>query len=317
MTQAKKKDIHLSAIVPVTEGRYDNVAEVFEEYRDALAATGSSFEMIYVLDGELPVVREALRGLKDAGAPLTIVQMAKPYGEALAIMVGFEHASGEVILTLPAFRQVEPRALGGLIGALVDTDLVVARRWPRTDPAYNRVQARVFNWLLGWVSNVEVRDAGCNVRVFKRRVLEEVQLYGNQHRFFALLAHQRGFKVKEVDTPQAQADTFRRVYSPGTYLGYLLDFLTVFFLVKFTKRPLRFFGILGSGVFALGFLITLYLIAERLLGGVALANRPALILSSLLIILGIQVLAIGLIGEIIIFTHAREIKEYTIAEIVN
>jgi len=317
MTQAKKKDIHLSAIVPVTEGRYDNVAKVFEEYRDALAATGSSFEMIYVLDGELPVVREALRGLKDAGAPLTIVQMAKPYGEALAIMVGFEHASGEVILTLPAFRQVDPRALGGLIAALGDTDLVVARRWPRTDPAYNRVQARVFNWLLGWVSNVEVRDAGCNVRVFKRRVLEEVQLYGNQHRFLALLAHQRGFKVKEVDTPQAQADTFRRVYSPGTYLGYLLDFLTVFFLVKFTKRPLRFFGILGSGVFALGFLITLYLIAERLLGGVALANRPALILSSLLIILGIQVLAIGLIGEIIIFTHAREIKEYTIAEIVN
>jgi len=94
------------------------------------------------------------------------------------------------------------------------------------------------------------------------------------------------------------------VYSPGTYLGYLLDFLTVFFLVKFTKKPLRFFGILGSGVFALGFLITLYLIAERLLGGDALANRPALILSSLLIILGIQVLAIGLIGEIIIF-HTR------------
>jgi len=78
MTQAEKKGIHLSAIVPVTEGRYDNVAEVFEEYRDALAATRSSFEMIYVLDGELPVVREALRGLKDAGAPLTIVQMAKP-----------------------------------------------------------------------------------------------------------------------------------------------------------------------------------------------------------------------------------------------
>lgn len=317
MTQAKKKDIRLSAIVPVTEGRYDNVAEVFEEYRDALAATGSSFEMIYVLDGELPAVREALRGLKDAGAPLTIVQMAKPYGEALAIMVGFEHAGGDVILTLPAFRQVEARALGGLIAVLADTDMVVARRWPRTDPAYNRVQARVFNWLLGWVSDLEVRDAGCNVRVFKRRVLEEVHLYGNQHRFFVLLAHQRGFKVKEVDTPQAQADTFRRVYSPGTYLGYLLDFLTVFFLVKFTKRPLRFFGILGSGVFALGFLITLYLIAERLLGGVALANRPALILSSLLIILGIQVLAIGLIGEIIIFTHAREIKEYTIAEIVN
>jgi hypothetical protein len=311
------QDIRLSAIVPVTEGRYDDVAPVFEEYRGALAATGIPFEMIYVLDGELPTVREALRGLKEAGAPLTILQMAKPYGEALAIMVGFEHARGEVIATLPAFRQVESRQISTLIAALQDTDMVVARRWPRTDPASNRIQARIFNWLLGWVSDVAVRDAGCNVRVFKRRVLEEVHLYGNQHRFLPLLAHQRGFKIQEVDAPQAQADAFRRVYSPGTYLGYLLDFLTVFFLVKFTKRPLRFFGILGSSVFAVGFLITLYLVAERLLGGVALANRPALILSSLLIILGIQVLAIGLIGEIIIFTHARELKEYTIAEIVN
>ncbi len=309
--------IRLSAIVPVTEGRYDAVAEVFEEYRDALGATGASFELIYVLDGELPAVRTALVKFKGGGEPLTILQLAKPYGEALAIMVGFEHARGEVILTLPAFRQVEAGGLGKLIEALAETDMVTARRWPRTDPAYNRTQARMFNWLLGWVSDVAIRDAGCNVRVFKRRVLEEVHLYGNQHRFFPLLAYQRGFKVKEVDIPQARADRFRRVYSPGTYLGYLLDFLTVFFLVKFTKRPLRFFGILGSGVFAVGASITLYLIAERLFGGIALANRPALILSSLLIILGIQVLAIGLIGEIIIFTHARELKEYTIAEIVN
>ena len=186
-------------------------------------------------------------------------------------------------------------------------------------PAYNRVQARVFqNRLLGWVSNVEVRDAGCNVKGLQApRPGRGAAVRQPAPLLRAPRSHERGFKVKEVDTPQAQADTFRRVYSPGTYLGYLLDFLTVFFLVKFTKRPLRFFGILGSGVFALGSLITLYLIAERLLGGVALANRPALILSSLLIILGIQVLAIGLIGEIIIFTHAREIKEYTIAEIVN
>jgi hypothetical protein len=105
----------------------------------------------------------------------------------------------------------------------------------------------------------------------KARIEAEAERIQGVHRFFALLAHQRGFKVKEIHTPQAQADTCRRVYSPGTYLGYLLDFLTVFFLVKFTKRPLRFLGILGSGVFALGFLITLYLIAERLLGGVLVA----------------------------------------------
>jgi hypothetical protein len=112
-------------------------------------------------------------------------------------------------------------------------------------------------------------------------------------------------------------DTPRRIYSPGIYLRRILDIFSIFFLVKFTKKPLRFFGILGSSVFAAGFLILLYLLYTKVFQGVALGDRPILLLGTLLIVLGVQVFAIGLLGEIIIFTHAKDIKEYTIDQIIN
>ena len=121
----------------------------------------------------------------------------------------------------------------------------------------------------------------------------------------------------ELDVAQSEKDIHQRIYSPGLYLRRLLDLLTIFFLIKFTKKPLRFFGLVGSTLFGIGFIASAYLIGERLLFGIALADRPALIMSSLLIVLGIQIIAIGLIGEIIIFTHAKDLKEYKIDKIIS
>ena len=147
--------------------------------------------------------------------------------------------------------------------------------------------------------------------------MEEVPLYGDLHRFFPIMAYRHGFKTVEVNVEQSQSDAYQRIYAPGIYLRRLLDLLTVFFLIKFTKKPLRFFGLVGSSIFGLGLLATMWLVSERLFFHVALADRPALILSSLLIVLGIQIIAIGLIGEIIIFTHAKDLKEYKIDQIIN
>jgi len=147
--------------------------------------------------------------------------------------------------------------------------------------------------------------------------MKEVPLYGDLHRFFPIMAHRHGFKTIEVNVEQSKSDVFQRIYAPGIYLRRLLDLLTVFFLIKFTKKPLRFFGLVGSSIFGLGLVATIWLVTERLFFNVALADRPALILSSLLIVLGIQIIAIGLIGEIIIFTHAKDLKEYKIDQIIN
>jgi hypothetical protein len=179
------------------------------------------------------------------------------------------------------------------------------------------MQNSLFNSLLRLSTDLKIHDAGCSARAFTKEVIDEIQLYGDLHRFFPVMAHRQGFHVTEIDVTQAERDTNVRVYSPGLYVRRLLDLLTIFFLVKFTKKPLRFFGLVGTTLFSLGVVSSLYLIVERLFFAVPLADRPALFLSSLLIVLGVQIIAIGLIGEIIIFTHAKDLKEYRIDKIIN
>ena len=195
--------------------------------------------------------------------------------------------------------------------------MVVACRHPRRDAKFKVFSAQAFNGLLRRMLDISFRDLGCGVRVFKRKILDEISLYGDQALFLPVLAHLQGFKVMEVNASQASEDSARRVYSAKLYFQRLTDILTIFFLAKFTKKPLRFFGLIGVVIFLLGSLWTLWLAVERIFMGVALADRPALVLASLLIVLGIQMLAVGLIGELIIFTHAKDMKEYAVSEIVD
>jgi glycosyltransferase involved in cell wall biosynthesis len=310
------QSIELSVVIPVTE-RYDQVQPLYHAYKSAVEAIGKHHEFIYVLDGEHPAVLEELQKLRAEGEPICIITLAKWFGEATALTAGFEKSAAEVILTLPAYSQIEASEIPRLVAALEHHDMVIGRRWPRIDSRFNQTQAKVFHWLLQLVTHTSFQDIGCAVRVFKRHVIEEVSLYGDQHRFLPLLAQRQGFRVLELNIAQSSADAAQRVYRPGVYVRRILDLLTTFFLIKFTKKPLRFFGLLGCGAIFLGAVFTLYVIVERLFFGVPLAERPALFLSSLLVVLGIQIFAIGLIGEIIIFTHAKDLKEYTIERIVE
>jgi len=308
--------IDISVIVPVVE-RFDDVAELYALYKKGLEDTGKSYEFIYVLDGDFGEVMDALKRLIAAGEKIKVIKLARWFGEATALTIGLQHSTGNVILTLPAYQQVEANEIPRLVESLNDCDMVIARRWPRKDSLLNRIQSRVFHILLNPVSEFKFHDIGCGVRVLRKRVADEVKIYGDQHRFFPILAHKYGFRVHEVDAAQSRRDTMQRVYSPGTYLQRMLDIFSIFFLVKFTKKPLRFFGILGSAIFTGGFLILLYLLVIRMFFGSGLADRPILLLGTLLVVLGVQLFAIGLIAEIIIFTHAKDIKEYTIDQIIN
>ncbi len=305
----------LSVIIPVTE-RFDPIRELYYRYKEGITATGLSYEIIYVLDGNRPEALRELTSLHETES-ITIITLAKWFGEATALNAAFSISRGNLLLTLPAYEQIRAEEISRLVDGLQNSDMVLARRWPRHDSFINRVQSSIFNSLLRLSTDLRIQDAGCSARAFRRSVIEEVQIYGDLHRFFPVMAHRNGFRVVEVNISQAETDKFRRIYSPGIYVRRLLDLLTIFFLVKFTKKPLRFFGLVGITLLTVGAAATLYLIGDRLLFDVALANRPALVLSSLLIVLGIQVIAIGLIGEIIIFTHAGELKEYRIDKVIN
>ena len=151
----------------------------------------------------------------------------------------------------------------------------------------------------------------------KSIVAKEVPLYGDLHRFFPLLAFRQGFRISEIQVQQSPHDHGVRLQRPGVYLRRLLDLLALFFLFKFTKKPLRFFGLLGVGLFSIGSVVTGYLGFERLFLGVGLSDRPVLIAGALMMVLGVQLFSVGLLGEIIIFTHSREAKEYQVREILG
>ena len=306
----------ISAIVPITE-RHDDVGEMYREYKEALSQTGAAFEIIYVVEGNFPKAYAELKALKDRGEKLTLIRHSRTFGEAIAISSGFDHASGAAVMTLPAYRQVDAAEIPKLVESLDGCDMVTARRWPRADSLWNRAQTRLFHCLVRRMAGTVCNDLGCGVRIFHRKVLEEINLYGDLHRFLPILAHRQGFRVREIDLRQSDKESRVRTYPFGIYLRRAIDLLTVFFLIKFTKKPLRFFGLTGSAVLAVGLAVTLYMVVNRLAFGVPLSDRPLFLIGILFVVLGLQIFAIGLVGEIIIFTHAKDIKEYTIDEIIN
>lgn len=309
--------VEVSAIIPVSK-RYDRQGTLVEKYLASLQSLGRSFELICVLDGDCGEFENHVLALSETERSLKVIRLAKTFGEATAITAGYEYASGETIVTLPAYYQIEPGEIDKLIDKLDDCDLAIAVRWPRvTSSRFENWRREAFHWLVAKVGHEKFTDLGCGARAMRRIVLQEIPLYAEQHRLLPLLALRRGFHVREVKVRQSAEDRFEGRYGARTYLRQMLDILGIVFLVRFTKKPLRFFGMIGSVMFLLGAIFLVYVIIDRVFFGVGLADRPALLLSSLLVVLGLQLFALGLLGELIIFTHAQDLKEYTIEKIVN
>ena len=315
----KSAEFVYSVIVPVGS-RVDELDELIAEYYSAFDSMGETCEIIIVVDGQKEHRQKWLGILQEESASndrLHIIELAREFGESSALEVGFEMARGELLVTLPAYYQIEPNEIPKFLNAATSkSDMLIAVR-PRAGASFDKVRRRAFHALFRFTSGMHFRDLGCGVRLLRREVAGEIPLYGDQHRFFPALARRRGFRVEEIELVQSSKDQFRGSYRVREYLHRLLDILTVFFLVRFTKKPLRFFGTIGFLAGSLGVLYTFVLIIQRLFFGMALADRPALLLASLLIVLGVQTFALGLLGELIIFTHASQTKEYAIRRVIQ
>jgi Glycosyl transferase family 2 len=307
----------ISVIVPIGARRASDIAALYAEYKAGIAAIGVPYEFIFVMDGPRAEVRRTLEELLRAGEEFTLISLTRYFGEAAALTAGFERATGSMIVTLPAYHQVEAADLRKLIGALGSADIAIGKRWPRYGNAFDRARRAAFHGLVKFVTGLHFSDLGCGARAMRRQVLEEIDLYGDQHRYIAILATRLGFRVCEVALRQSEHDRHVRIYRPREYAHHVLDLFSIFFLVRFTKRPLRFFGMVGAATFSVGALIVAVLAVQRLFFDEKLSDRPALLLGALLVVLGMQVFALGLLGELIIFTHARGLKDYRVEEVIQ
>lgn len=299
----------VSVIVPVTE-RPESLSELYAEYAAPLRVAGYRYEFVFAVEPWFRSMTEPLAGLLAENEPIRVLVVGQPMGETSLLTVAAAQCRAPLVVTLPAYRRIDASVIPHLVARMESgADLVVARRWPRCDSWVNRVQGHVFHALLGGLSEGRVHDVACGVRVMRREMFEEFPLYGDFSRFLPLLALREGYRVEELSAPQHPADARPRFYAPGTYVRRLLDLLGLFFLLRFTEKPLRFFGLLGGCLGIGGGVLLLVLLVQRL-GGDGIADRPLLLLGVLLVVLGAQAISLGLIGEIIVHLHAPRRRPY-------
>ena len=303
----------VSVVIPISDPDVDLLALV-QGYSQPLVDNAVPFEFVFVLDG----VGSAIDGpLREASLtyPLSVVRLqGGGLGEAIALSSGVSRAVGEYVINAPQYLQSEPEDLIKLIRALDGgADVVATWRSPRVDPWLNRVQSAIFNWILKILMGVRFHDLNSSLRAMRRHVLDEVSVYGDLYRFLPVLAMRQGFRTVEVKVRHREEKGRTGFYGIGVYVRRMLDILAISFLTRFTQKPLRFFGMLGLLAIAVGIGLSIDPLLDKL-GGDSLTDRPILVVAAVLIAFGVQLIGFGLVGEIIIFTQARNLRDYRIEE---
>lgn len=303
--------LDVTVIVPVSE-RPAPLAELYREFAAPLRASGRSFEFLFAANPSRRDAVAPIAALAAAGEPVRVVPAERNVGETALVREGLRASRGHIVVTLPAYYRVAPEAVTALVAAVESgADVAVARRWPRRDPAINRLQNRVLNALVGRLTGTAIHDVASGVHALRREALEDIPLHGDFIRFLPVLAIQRGYGVQEVDAAQHAGDLGTRVYSPGVYLRRLLDLLGLYFLLRFLDKPLRFFGLVGFFLSLAGG-ATLFVLLVRKATGENIGDKPLLLLGILLLTLGVQAVALGLIGEMIVHFSAAGRRIYRV-----
>ena len=310
----------VSVVIPVYN-EAENVPPLLEELSRVLATLPRRTEIVAIDDGSTDGSFERLRALAAQEPRLRIVRLARNYGQTAALAAGIEHARAPVIVSMDADLQNDPADIPRLLAALAD-DIDVVNGWrnPRRDPwLTRRLPSRLANHLISLVTGTTLHDYGCTLRAMRASFAKELQLYGELHRFIPALAADLGARVTEVKVHHRPRTLGRSKYGLARTLRVLLDLLTVKFLSGFSTRPIQLFGLFGLVCASTGLVLTGELGFERIFLGVRLAGRPVVLLAILLVVVGVQFVSLGLLGEMLVRTyHESQAKPiYRVREVVG
>jgi glycosyltransferase involved in cell wall biosynthesis len=310
------RTVDVSVIVPV-QSPLAEVEDVALALSAELERDGRSWEILYVFDGVTGAAWDSAQKLRARfGSRVRTISFKNAFGESVCLSAAVERATGRYILTSPQYVQVDPHELRAMLAALdAGADFVTPWRHPRVDPLLNRLQSGAFNWLIRQIIRGPFHDLNCYFRAIRRQVLEDVAIYGDMYRFLPVIAFRQGYKVSEVRVRHLKEWGAAGFFGLGVYARRVLDVLAVMFLTKFTLKPLRFFGTVGGLLMLAGSAIGVYLAWRKYFHGDALAGQPLFFVGVMLCVLGVQIIGFGLVGEIIIFSQARNLREYRVERI--
>ncbi|HYL59770.1 MAG TPA: glycosyltransferase family 2 protein [Candidatus Acidoferrales bacterium] len=294
-----------SVVIPLYNER-DNLAPLHAELSAVMAATGREYELVFVDDGSTDGSAEVLRAIKASDANMRVIRLARNSGQTAALACGLRAANGDVIVAIDGDGENDPADIPRLISKL-DEGYDLASGW-RTEcwrgaRLTRRVPSVIANALISRITGVKLHDYGCTLKAYRRELAKSLQLYGEMHRFVPAIAAEQGARIAEVEVNFRPRKSGVSKYGAGRIVRTLLDLMTVKFLSGYSTRPIQVFGLIGFVTGGLGGLWTAMLVLEKIILGRDLGNRPALLLAVLLVVVGVQFISIGLLGEMLARTY--------------
>ena len=303
----------ISVVVPLFNEEH-SLDALYHEIAAVLDSQPEPYEVVFVDDGSTDASRAVLERLHAETTNVIVVHLRRNFGKAAALQAGFLEARGDVVVTMDADLQDDPAEIPQLLAKLDEGfDLVSGWKSRRNDPWTRRLLSRVFNRATAVVSGVRLHDVNCGLKAYKAEVLRGMRIYGELHRFIPVLASYRGFRVAEIPVNHRARQHGRSRYGLNRYLRGFFDLLSVTFMGRYSHRPLHLFGGVGLLMGFAGSLVLLYLTVIKL-GGAAIGHRPLLTLGVLLVVVGIQLLSLGLLSELITSQHEERMDEHARAQ---
>lgn len=312
--------MEISIIIPLFNEE-ENIEKLFVELYDVLRSMDKGFEVIAIDDGSTDNTFAILQKIHNNYEKLKIIRFGVNFGQTAAIAAGFNHAEGDTVITIDGDLQNDPKDIPALVSkAQEGFDVVSGWRKNRKDSFITRrLPSYMANKLISRITGVHLHDYGCTLKAYRRDIVKKLDLYGEMHRFIPALARWIGASIAEIEVNHRERTAGKSKYGLMRTLRVMLDLITVKFLVSFSTRPSHIFGVAGLLSGLIGFFLALYLTYQRTVYRISLANRPVLLLAVLLIFTGIQLISIGLIGEMLARTyHESQGKPvYVIKEILE
>ncbi len=298
----------LSIILPIYN-EAENIPYLYDELMPVLESIGRSFEIIAVDDGSRDNSFALLAALHERDPRLRVVRLRRNFGQTAAFSAGFDRATGATILTMDADLQNSPADIPALLEKIDEGYDVVSgwrqNRWKEGIITFftRRIPSATANWLISTVTGVHLHDYGCALKAYCSDVVREINLYGDLHRFIPAVASHYGVSIAEVPVSYRPRKFGQSNYGLGRMVRVLLDLLTVRFLLSYSTRPIHIFGLMGFVSILLGAIIGIYLTVIKFAYGASLAERPLLLFVIMLMTVGVQLVIMGLLGELVVRTY--------------
>ncbi len=312
--------LSVSVVVPVYN-EFDNIPRLYERLNEILPALGREYEVLFIDDGSHDGSVEALQAVAAADPRVKVVRFRRNYGQTAAMQAGLQMASGDVIVTMDGDLQNDPSDIGMMLDKIDEGyDLVHGWRKQRQDAFLNRrLPSMIANWIISKTTRFPIHDLGCTLKAIRREIAQDLELYGEMHRFIPILAHWRGARCVEVVTKHHPRQFGQTKYGISRTLRVILDLITVKYMLDYFASPMKLFGMLGFGCGLLSLLAGLAVILMKWAAGVDMTGNPLLLLAVFSMMICVQFLSLGLLGEVSarIYFGRQGRQHFTVRERLN